>query len=260
MGQDVASRPARGSSPTTWTAPGLTPYLEKLGFSLVGYGCTTCIGNSGPLPDEVAKRVDEEQPERGRRPVRQPELRGPDPPAGPRELPGVAAARASRTRSPEAINFDLTTEPLGEGADGPVFLRDLWPSPQEVAEVIATAVDRRAVRRAVRPDLGGRRSLARRSRRRPGRRTSGIRTRPTSANRPSSRSGRRPGRRRRGGGDPCRRRADPREGRRLHHHRPHLARRGDPARTHPRVGTSSNDGVVASATSTPTGRDAGTTR
>ena len=71
---------------------GLVPYLDKLGFNLVGYGCTTCIGNSGPLPDEVSRRGQRGRP-RGRvGAVRQPQLRGPDQPGRQDELPGVAAA------------------------------------------------------------------------------------------------------------------------------------------------------------------------
>jgi aconitate hydratase len=118
---------------------GLTPYLEKLGFGLVGFGCTTCIGNSGPLPEEVAARVDEKN------------LNVVAVLSGNRNFEGRIhpQVRASYLASPPLvvayalagrIDFDPTTEPLGEGADGPVFLRDLWPSPQEVAEVIADAI------------------------------------------------------------------------------------------------------------------------
>jgi aconitate hydratase len=118
---------------------GLTPYLEKLGFNLVGFGCTTCIGNSGPLPDDVAKAIDDDK------------LSVVAVLSGNRNFEGRIhpQVRASYLASPPLvvayaiagrINFDPTTEPLGEGSDGPVFLRDLWPSPQEVAEVIATAV------------------------------------------------------------------------------------------------------------------------
>jgi aconitate hydratase len=118
---------------------GLTPYLDKLGFNLVGFGCTTCIGNSGPLPDDVAKLIDDEK------------LNVVAVLSGNRNFEGRIhpQVRASYLASPPLvvayalagrINFDPTTEPLGEGTDGPVFLRDLWPSPQEVAEVIATAV------------------------------------------------------------------------------------------------------------------------
>jgi aconitate hydratase len=118
---------------------GLTPYLEKLGFDLVGFGCTTCIGNSGPLPDEVAARIDEKN------------LNVVAVLSGNRNFEGRIhpQVRASYLASPPLvvayalagrIDFDPTTEPLGEGDDGPVFLRDLWPSPADVADVIAEAV------------------------------------------------------------------------------------------------------------------------
>jgi len=118
---------------------GLTPYLEKLGFALVGFGCTTCIGNSGPLPQEVATAIEEEK------------LNVVAVLSGNRNFEGRIhpQVRASYLASPPLvvayalagrIDFDPTTEPLGEGVDGPVFLRDLWPGPAEVAETIATAV------------------------------------------------------------------------------------------------------------------------
>ncbi|HEX4941524.1 MAG TPA: aconitate hydratase AcnA, partial [Actinomycetota bacterium] len=118
---------------------GLTPYLEKLGFDLVGFGCTTCIGNSGPLPDDVAARIDEKN------------LNVVAVLSGNRNFEGRIhpQVRASYLASPPLvvayalagrIDFDPTTEPLGEGDDGPVFLRDLWPSPADVADVIAEAV------------------------------------------------------------------------------------------------------------------------
>ena len=71
----------------------MTPYLEQLGFDLVGYGCTTCIGNSGPLPDEVVGDHRGQQPRRRLGAQRQPQLRRPHPAARARELPRVAAAR-----------------------------------------------------------------------------------------------------------------------------------------------------------------------
>jgi aconitate hydratase len=118
---------------------GLTPYLEKLGFDLVGFGCTTCIGNSGPLPDDVAARIDEKN------------LNVVAVLSGNRNFEGRIhpQVRASYLASPPLvvayalagrIDFDPTTESLGEGDDGPVYLRDLWPSPADVADVIAEAV------------------------------------------------------------------------------------------------------------------------
>jgi aconitate hydratase len=118
---------------------GLTPYLDKLGFALVGYGCTTCIGNSGPLIDEVAVAVDEG------------DLNVVAVLSGNRNFEGRVhpQVRASYLASPPLcvayalagrIDLDLTTEPIGEGSKGPVYLRDLWPSPDEVRDVLATAI------------------------------------------------------------------------------------------------------------------------
>jgi aconitate hydratase A / 2-methylisocitrate dehydratase len=118
---------------------GLTPYLDKLGFGLVGYGCTTCIGNSGPLIDEVAAAVDEG------------DLNVVAVLSGNRNFEGRVhpQVRAAYLASPPLvvayalagrIDLDPLTEPLVEGADGPVYLRDLWPSPEEVAETVETAI------------------------------------------------------------------------------------------------------------------------
>ncbi len=121
-------------------AAGLTPYLEKLGFGLVGYGCTTCIGNSGPLVPEVAERVQAE------------DLAVVAVLSGNRNFEGRIhpLVRASYLASPPlvvayalagTVRIDLAGEPLGTGADGrPVHLRDLWPSPQEVRDTIAAAL------------------------------------------------------------------------------------------------------------------------
>jgi aconitate hydratase len=118
---------------------GLSPYLDKLGFALVGYGCTTCIGNSGPLIPEIAAAVDEG------------DLNVVAVLSGNRNFEGRVhpQVRASYLASPPLcvayalagrIDLDLTTEPLGDGPDGPVFLRDLWPSPDEVRDVLGSAI------------------------------------------------------------------------------------------------------------------------
>jgi aconitate hydratase len=120
-------------------AAGLQPYLDKLGFSLVGFGCTTCIGNSGPLPDEVAAAVSER------------DLAVVAVLSGNRNFEGRIhpQVRASYLASPPLcvayaiaghVDVDLTTQPLGEGPNGPVYLRDVWPSAGEVREAIAAAV------------------------------------------------------------------------------------------------------------------------
>jgi aconitate hydratase A / 2-methylisocitrate dehydratase len=119
---------------------GLTPYLEKLGFGLVGYGCTTCIGNSGPLIDEVAQAVDEG------------DLNVVAVLSGNRNFEGRVhpQVRASYLASPPLVvayalagrvDIDLSSEPLAQGPDGPVFLRDLWPAPDEIAEAVASSID-----------------------------------------------------------------------------------------------------------------------
>jgi aconitate hydratase A / 2-methylisocitrate dehydratase len=120
---------------------GLVPYLDKLGFSLVGYGCTTCIGNSGPLPDEVAKAVDAG------------DLTVAAVLSGNRNFEGRIhpQVRASYLASPPLcvayalagrVDVDLTREPLGTDAGGaPVFLRDIWPSPDEIRDAMNTAIE-----------------------------------------------------------------------------------------------------------------------
>src|SRR5437764_6516125 len=115
---------------------GLLPYLEKLGFHIVGYGCTTCIGNSGPLPPEVSKQVEEN------------ELVVVSVLSGNRNFEGRinSEVRANYLMSPMLVvayalagsmHVDLTKDPLGRGKDGkPVYLRDLWPSQHEIADTI----------------------------------------------------------------------------------------------------------------------------
>jgi aconitate hydratase len=115
---------------------GLTPYLEALGFSTVGYGCTTCIGNSGPLAEPISRAIAE-----GRL-VACSVLSGnrnfearihPEVKANYLASPPLVVAYAIAGR----IDIDLTTEPLGQDANGrDVFLRDLWPRAPEVAELV----------------------------------------------------------------------------------------------------------------------------
>ncbi|MFY9826230.1 MAG: aconitate hydratase AcnA [Thermoanaerobaculia bacterium] len=115
---------------------GLTPYLDQLGFNLVGYGCTTCIGNSGPLPAAISKAIEER------------DLVAVAVLSGNRNFEGRinADVRANYLASPPLvvayalagrIDVDLRSEPLGTGRDGqPVYLKDLWPSRKEVEETI----------------------------------------------------------------------------------------------------------------------------
>jgi aconitate hydratase len=119
---------------------GLMDPLQQLGFDLVGYGCTTCIGNSGPLAEPIAEAIDAN------------DLVGVAVLSGNRNFEGRIhpQARASYLASPPLvvafalagrIDVDLTTEALGIGADGqPVFLSELWPSNEEVATVVAEQV------------------------------------------------------------------------------------------------------------------------
>jgi len=118
----------------------LLPALEALGFDVVGYGCTTCIGNSGPLPDEVAQAVEEQ------------DLKVAAVLSGNRNFEGRIhpQVRASYLASPPlvvafalagTVRRDLTKEPLGLDPEGKaVHLSELWPTPAEVDQVIASAV------------------------------------------------------------------------------------------------------------------------
>ncbi len=120
---------------------GVTPYLEALGFHTVGYGCTTCIGNSGPLPDEVASAVDDN------------ELVVASVLSGNRNFEGRIhpQVRASFLASPPlvvayalagTVDIDLTNEPLGTDPNGQdVFLADIWPTEEEVKEAMSRSID-----------------------------------------------------------------------------------------------------------------------
>ncbi len=119
---------------------GLTPYLEKLGFSLVGYGCTTCIGNSGPLPEAISEAVNAS------------DLAVVSVLSGNRNFEGRINqdVKMNYLASPPLVvayalagtmDIDLTTEPLGIGKSGnPVYLSDLWPSPKEIADIVQYAL------------------------------------------------------------------------------------------------------------------------
>ncbi len=127
-----------------YAAAGLQQDLDALGFNLVGYGCTTCIGNSGPLPDPIAEAVDKG------------DLVVAAVLSGNRNFEGRISpqVRANYLASPPlvvayalagSLTIDLATEPLGEGSDGkPVFLRDIWPTTQEVQDT---------VRKSLTPDM-----------------------------------------------------------------------------------------------------------
>ena len=126
---------------------GLLPYLEKLGFNVVGYGCTTCIGNSGPLDEDIQSAIEEGNlvavsvlsgnrnfEARVHRDVKASFLMSPP--------LVVAYALAGR------IDVDLTSEPLGyNDANEPVYLRDVWPTREEIADLIAQSLDANTFKR-----------------------------------------------------------------------------------------------------------------
>ncbi|MEO6886141.1 MAG: aconitate hydratase AcnA, partial [Jatrophihabitantaceae bacterium] len=119
---------------------GLTPYLNKLGFNLVGYGCTTCIGNSGPIIAEVSAAVNAS------------DLAVTAVLSGNRNFEGRISqdVKMNYLASPPLVvayalagsmDIDIDTEPLGIGTDGePVYLRDIWPSTQEIQQTIGEAI------------------------------------------------------------------------------------------------------------------------
>jgi aconitate hydratase len=130
-----------------YAASGLQGELDKLGFNLVGYGCTTCIGNSGPLPEPISEAIDEG------------DLAVAAVLSGNRNFEGRihAQVRANYLASPPlvvayalagSVRRNLATEPLGEGSDDkPVYLKDIWPSNREIADTVAHAVSREAFAR-----------------------------------------------------------------------------------------------------------------
>ncbi|WP_433240633.1 aconitate hydratase AcnA [Streptosporangium sp. CA-135522] len=120
---------------------GLQPYLDKIGFNLVGYGCTTCIGNSGPLQEEISAAIQDN------------DLAVTAVLSGNRNFEGRINpdVKMNYLASPPLVvayalagtmDLDLNTEPLGTGTDGePVFLADIWPSPEEISAVVASSID-----------------------------------------------------------------------------------------------------------------------
>ncbi len=121
---------------------GLDTFLDQLGFYTVGYGCTTCIGNSGPLPDEISRRVNEQN------------LVVAAVLSGNRNFEGRISAdvKANYLMSPPLVvayalagsmHVDLKNDALGLGSDGqPVYLRDIWPTQQEISDTVHSAADR----------------------------------------------------------------------------------------------------------------------
>lgn len=130
---------APGSKVVTdyYKAAGLTQYLDKLGFDLVGYGCTTCIGNSGPLPEPIEKAIQKA------------DLAVASVLSGNRNFEGRVhpLVKTNWLASPPlvvayalagTVRIDISSEPLGSDQDGkPVYLKDIWPSSQEIADAVA---------------------------------------------------------------------------------------------------------------------------
>jgi aconitate hydratase len=124
-----------------YTRAGLLPYLDALRFNVVGYGCTTCIGNSGPLPTDVSKAIEEHG------------LVAVSVLSGNRNFEGRISpeVRANYLMSPPLvvayalaghISHDFDTDALGQGKDGkPVYLKDIWPSQKEVSDTVASCID-----------------------------------------------------------------------------------------------------------------------
>ncbi|CAI8868820.1 aconitate hydratase 1 [Pseudomonas sp. IT-P44] len=134
----VKSSLAPGSKVVTdyYKAAGLTQYLDQLGFDLVGYGCTTCIGNSGPLPEPIEKAIQKA------------DLTVASVLSGNRNFEGRVhpLVKTNWLASPPlvvafalagTVRIDISSEPLGDDKDGnPVYLRDIWPSTQEIADAV----------------------------------------------------------------------------------------------------------------------------
>ena len=122
---------------------GLQPDLDALGFNLVGYGCTTCIGNSGPLDDAIADAIEDNNLV-----ARRPCCRA----TATSRAACIPNVRANYLARPPLVvayallgtmTEDITTAPLGTGKDGkPVYLRDVWPTNEEIADVVAAEPDR----------------------------------------------------------------------------------------------------------------------
>ncbi|ANI39809.1 aconitate hydratase [Mycolicibacterium vaccae] len=140
----VKTNMAPGSQVVTdyYNKAGLWPYLEKLGYYLGGYGCTTCIGNTGPLPDEISEAINDN------------DLSVAAVLSGNRNFEGRISpdVKMNYLASPPLViayglagtmDFDFETDPLGQDSDGnDVFLKDIWPSAAEIQETITSSINR----------------------------------------------------------------------------------------------------------------------
>ena len=233
---------------------GVWPYLEKLGFFLVGYGCTTCIGNTGPLPEAISKAINDN------------DLSVTAVLSGNRNFEGRISpdVKMNYLASPPLViayalagtmDFDFETEPLGQDNDGnDVFLKDIWPSQKEISDVIASSINQEDVHRQLRRRLQGRRALAEPAH--PG--GQDVRLGRELDLRPQAAVLRRHARRARAG-HRHQRRPRARAARRFGDHRPHLAG-GQHQGGHPRRAVPRGARRRARRTTTPTARGAATTR
>ncbi|RSN63917.1 MULTISPECIES: aconitate hydratase AcnA [Actinomadura] len=118
---------------------GLTPYLDKIGYNLVGYGCTTCIGNTGPLQPEISRAVNDN------------DLAVTAVLSGNRNFEGRISpdVKMNYLASPPLViayalagtmDIDILNDPIADGTDGPVYLRDIWPAPEDVAAIVESSI------------------------------------------------------------------------------------------------------------------------
>ncbi|GAA2728018.1 aconitate hydratase AcnA [Actinocorallia aurantiaca] len=137
----VKTSMAPGSQVVTgyYERAGLTPYLDKIGYNLVGYGCTTCIGNTGPLEPEISKAINDN------------DLAVTAVLSGNRNFEGRISpdVKMNYLASPPLViayalagtmDIDILNDPIAEGTDGPVYLKDIWPSPEEVSAVVESSI------------------------------------------------------------------------------------------------------------------------
>ena len=233
---------------------GLTPYLDKLGFNLVGYGCTTCIGNSGPLIPEVSQAVNDN------------DLSVVSVLSGNRNFEGRINpdVKMNYLASPPLVvayalagsmDLDLYDDPLGQDTDGnDVFMKDIWPTAAEVEEVIAHAITSDMFTDDYADVFAGDERWQ--NLETPSGDTFAWDSESTYVRKPPYFDGM-PEEPTRGRGH--RGRPGARQARRLGHHRPHLARPARSRRTRRPAGTSPST-ASRTGTSTPTARGAATTR
>ena len=188
MGQDLARAGGRRWFRPIWRPRACREDLDAIGFNLVGYGCTTCIGNSGPLQPEISKAISDN------------DLIATSVLSGNRNFEGRISpdVRANYLASPPLVvayalagdmNIDISSEPLGQTPEGrDVYLKDVWPTQKEIADLVEATVTREGVPDEIRRCLQGRREMAGRGGARSRRPMTGPPPRPTSRTRPISKA------------------------------------------------------------------------